>query len=125
MNRRKDNGNFITKIWKSFKHGLDGINYAIENEINTLIMMVISIVLFILCFIFNATIIELAVILVTMGMTFLAEMFNSSIEALGDSVTLEDNKLIKIAKDCATSGVIVTVFIELVVAGVIIIPKII
>ena len=125
MNRRKDNGNIFTKLFKSFKNGLDGINYAIETEINTVIMMIISIVLLVLCFIFDATIIELAVIIVTIGMTFLAEMFNSSIEALGDSITLEDNKLIKIAKDCATSGVIVTVFIELVVAGVILIPKII
>ena len=123
MNRRKDTGNFITKLFKSFKHGLDGINYAIENELNTLIMMLISIVLFILCFIAKTSIIELAIILVTIGMTFLAEMINSSIEALGDSVTLEDNKLIKIAKDCATSGVLVTVFIEFVVAGIILIPK--
>ena len=125
MDRRKDTGNFITKIFKSIRHGLDGIVYAIENETNTLIMMLLSIILFVLCFILKVSLVELAILLVSMGMAFLAEAFNSSIEALGDSVTLEDNKLIKIAKDCATSGVAVTVFIEIIVACIILIPKLV
>ena len=125
MNRRKDNGNFFIKIVKSIRHGFDGIKYAIEYEHNSMIMMVGSIVLFILGILFRISILELVGLLITIGMTFLADAFNSSIEALGDSITLEDHPLVKIAKDCGTTAVMTSIFIELVVAGVIFIPKII
>ena len=125
MNRRKDTGNFFVKIGKSIKHGFDGIKYAIECERNSMIMMVGSLILFIFGIVLKISILELVGLLITIGMTFLADAFNSSVEALGDSITLEDNPLIKVAKDCGTTAVMTSIFIELVVAGVIFIPKII
>ena len=124
-NRRKDEGTFFKKLGTSFKHGVDGIVYAVENELNALIMMILTILTFVLGFLLRISFVELAIIVVCIGVTFALEMVNSAIEALGDAVTLEENKLIKIAKDCGTAGILVMSFISILVGGVIFIPKII
>ena len=124
MLRRKDSGSFLEKIVKSIKHGLNGINYAIEKENNYLILMVISVLILVGGFLLDITIVELAVIILSMGVSFGFEMVNSSIEALADAVTLDKNRLIKISKDCATSALLVSMFVEAVVVGLIYIPKI-
>ena len=47
--RKKDTGNFLIRYWKSFKHAVDGIVYAIENEHNILIMMLYRLKLHQIC----------------------------------------------------------------------------
>ena len=39
LERNKDTGNLIMKYVKSFKHSVDGLVYAIENEINILFLI--------------------------------------------------------------------------------------
>lgn len=124
-NRKKDTGSFFKRYLKSFKHGFDGINYAIEKETNMLVMMMISLIVLVGCFFLKVSTIELAVIVVCIGVVFAAELINCAIEATVDLNTLEENKLAKIAKDSSTGAILILSIISIFVAGIILIPKII
>lgn len=123
--RNKDTGNFLVRYWKSFKHAVDGLIYAIENEHNVLIMMLATIVAFIASFVLNVSKVELALVVICIGTVIACEMINSAIEACVDLETTKENELAKIAKDCASGASLVLSVMSLFVAGIVFVPKII
>lgn len=125
MQRRKDEGNFFTKYFRSFKHGVDGINYAIEKEINIIILMVLTILALAAGYLLGISTIELCIVVLTMGATMATELINCAIEANIDLITLETNELAKISKDCAGAATLILVVISIFIDGIIFIPKII
>lgn len=122
--RKKDTGNFVTRYVKSFRHAIDGIVYAIENEHNILIMMLATIFVLIASFLLDISKLELMLVVICIGTVIACEMLNSAIEACVDLETTEENKLAKIAKDCASGASLVLSVMSLFVAGIIFIPKI-
>lgn len=125
VKRNKDTGNFLERYYKSFRHAVDGIVYAIENEHNVLIMMIATMVTLLLSFILNVSKVELALVVICIGTVIACEMINSAIEACVDLETTKENNLAKIAKDCASGASLVLVVMSIFVAGIIFIPKII
>lgn len=125
VKRNKDKGNFLVRYGKSFKHAVDGIIYAIENEHNILIMMIATIVTLAASFIFNVSKIELALVVICICTVIACKMINSAIEACIDLETIKEHLLAKIAKDCASGATLVLVVMSLFIAGIIFIPKII
>ena len=122
--RKKDTGNFVTRYVKSFRHAIDGIVYAIENEHNILIMMLATIFILIASFLLDISKLELMLVVICIGTVIACEMLNSAIEACVDLETTEENKLAKIAKDCASGAPLVLSVMSFFVAGIIFIPKI-
>lgn len=125
VKRRKDQGSIGRRYLKSFFHSIDGIIYAIENECNILIMMIATIVTLVLSFFLSVSKIELCLIVICICVVIVCEMINSAIEALVDMVTLENNLLAKISKDCASGASLIASIMALCVGCVIFIPKII
>ena len=125
VKRNKDKGNFLVRYAKSFKHAIDGLVYAIENEHNILIMMLATFVALIASFILNISKVELALVVICICVVIACEMINSAIEACVDLTTTKENKLAKIAKDCASGASLVLSVMSLFVAGIVFIPKII
>lgn len=125
MQRRKDEGSFLTKYFRSFKHGVDGIIYSIEKEINIVLIMILTILALIACFLLKVSQIELCLVVLSMTAMMASELINCAVEATVDLITLETNELAKIAKDCASSATLILVFAALTINGVIFIPKII
>lgn len=123
--RNKDKGNILVRYGKSFKHAVDGIIYAIENEQNILVMMIATLVTLIISFILNVSKIELVLVVICIGTVIACEMINSAIEACVDLETTKENTLAKIAKDCASGASLVLSVMSIFVAGIIFIPKII
>lgn len=123
--RKKDKGNFLERYQKSFKHAVDGIIYAIENEHNILIMMVATIVTLLASFILNISKVELGLVVICIGTVIACEMINSAIEACVDLETTKENELAKIAKDCASGASLILSVMSLFIAGIVFIPKII
>lgn len=123
--RNKDTGNFLVRYWKSFKHAVDGLIYAIENEHNVLIMMLATIIAFVASFVLNVSKVELALVVICIGTVIACEMINSAIEACVDLETTKENELAKIAKDCASGASLVLSVMSLFVAGIVFVPKII
>ena len=125
MKRRKDEGSFLTKYIRSFKHGVDGIIYSIEKEINIVILMLLTIIALLGGYLLDISTVELCIVVLTMGATMASELINCAIEAAIDLVTLEDNELAKISKDCAGSATLILVVASIFIDGIIFIPKII
>jgi len=123
--RKKDEGNFLVRYYKSFRHAVDGIVYAIENEHNILIMMLATIVVLIASFLLDVSKIELALVVICICTVIACEMINSAIEACVDLETTQEHPLAKIAKDCASGASLVLSVMSLFVAGIVFIPKII
>lgn len=123
--RKKDTGTPIERYKKSFYHAVDGIIYAIEQEWNLVLIMAFILLILVLCFLFPVTTPELLAIVISSGMLLGSEMLNTSIEALTDLVTTENNKLAKIAKDTVSSTVLIFTVMFITVLGIIFIPKII
>lgn len=125
VKRNKDTGNFLVRYIKSFRHAVDGIVYAIENEHNILIMMLATIVTLIASFLLNVSNIELVLVVICIGTVIACEMINSAIEACVDLTTTKEHKLAKIAKDCASGASLVLSVMSIFVAGIVFVPKII
>ena len=125
MKRRKDEGSFFTKYFRSFKHGVDGIVYSIEKEINIIVIMLLTIIALVVSFLLNISQTELCLVVISMGAMMAAELINCAIEAAVDLVTLETNELAKISKDCAGAATMILVFVNMFILGIIFVPKII
>ena len=125
MKRRKDTGNIFVRYGKSFMHALDGIKYAIENEMNTLVMMLATLVTLVLCFVLKISVIELCFVVMCICSVIAMELVNSAIEACVDLETLKEKELAKIAKDCASGASLMLSIMSLFIGGIIFIPKII
>ena len=124
IKRRKDSGNPILRYKKSFCHALDGIEYAIKNEHNFIIIVLAIIVTTILGFIFKINAYEWLFIITSFGLVFGCELINSAIEAVVDLTTTKINELAKISKDCASGATLVFSIMSFIGALIIFIPKI-
>ena len=125
IERRKDKGNFLVRMYKSFFHGVDGIIYSIEEEKNMLVLMIYCLLLLVLGLVLKVSNIELCILLITASTLFASELINNSVEALSDLYTLDDNKLIKIAKDCTNGSTLLLIVVSIIVACIILIPKLV
>lgn len=125
VKRNKDTGNFLVRYIKSFKHAVNGIVYAIENEHNVLIMMIATLLTLVASFLLGVSKIELALVVICIGTVIACEMINSAIEACVDLETTKEHELAKIAKDCASGASLVLSVMSVFVAGIVFIPKII
>ena len=125
VKRNKDKGNFLVRYVKSFKHAIDGLVYAIENEHNVLIMMIAALVTFSASFFLKISTVELGLVVICICTIIACEMINSAIEACVDLETIKEHPLAKIAKDCASGATLVLVFMSIFIAGIIFVPRII
>lgn len=124
VRRNKDTGTALERYFKSFKHAVDGIVYAIEYEHNMLIIMVAAILVMILSIILPISMMELIIIVILVALVMAAEFINTAIEATIDLVSTKEHPLAKIAKDTASSATLVLSAASLICGIVIFLPKI-
>ena len=108
----------------SFKFAIKGLKSLIKNEHNARVHLVAAIVAIILGIILKISASEWSVLIVVIGVVFLSELFNSSIETIADFVQPEWDDKIRIVKDYSAAAVIISAIISLIVGGIIFIPKI-
>ena len=123
--RNKDQGTAIERYEKSFFHAIDGIVYCIKYEHNILIIMVATVLVVVLGFIYQISIYEWLFVITMIGTISASEMINSSIEATIDLYTTEIHPLAKIAKDTASSATLVLCITALIGGLIIFIPKVV
>jgi diacylglycerol kinase len=109
----------------SFKNAFTGIWTAITTQTNIRIHVLVgSVVLFAAAYL-QIPLAEILVLILTIALVLLAEMVNTSIEFLSDSVTLEHREYIKHTKDVAAGGVLLTTIFAVCIGLIIFIPKLI
>ncbi|MGL6076369.1 MAG: diacylglycerol kinase [Fimbriiglobus sp.] len=111
-------------LWSSFRYAWMGLRYAFLTQRNFRIHTVAGISVTILGVLLQLTPVELAVIALTCGAVITMELANTAIEAVVDlTVKQSFHELAKVAKDCAAAAVMVTAIVAIVVAGCLILPK--
>lgn len=113
------------RILKSFKFSIEGLEYAYLHE-QSLVLHVLVMAFIVSCGVFfKITPIQWVITLVMGALILVAELFNTSIEAVVDLVTEEYHPLAKIAKDTASAACFIA---DMVAAGmwlVVFVPKVI
>lgn len=113
----------IRKHHASFKNAVQGIIWVIKNQNNFQVHLLLSIFAVILGLLLNISAIEMLIIIGAIFLGLVAEMLNTSLEAMTDLITLEWRKEAKIAKD-VSAGMVLLVAIGTFVIGIyIFLPK--
>lgn len=112
------------KLRNSFKFALNGIKQCINNEQNMFIHFTVASIVVIGAFIFRITVTEWMLCLVMIALVFAAELINTSIEAVCDLVSKEENDYVKTAKDTAAGAVLVFSFAAFLIGIMVFLPKI-
>lgn len=109
----------VRKLLDSFNYAIEGIIYAVRTQRNMKIHMVSALLVLTACFFYDLSKIELLAITITISMVIMAELINTAIEFAVDATTNYYHPLVKVAKNVAAGGVLVTA-INAVVVGYII-----
>ena len=108
----------------SFKHAFDGFLYAVRTQPNFRFHLLATFVVILLGIYFSVSLTEWLILIFTINTVLVAEMVNTSIEAMVDLITLERRADAKVAKDVASAMVLVSAILSITVALIIFLPKI-
>ncbi|MDA3881496.1 MAG: diacylglycerol kinase family protein [Prolixibacteraceae bacterium] len=105
-----------------FKPAINGLIMFFKTERNALIHIIVAIAVVVAGFVFGITRTEWILVLLSIGLVLATEALNTSIEKLGDAITLEENLLIKKAKDIAAGAVLIASIIAAIIGLLIFCP---
>jgi diacylglycerol kinase len=111
--------------FKSFKFAFDGIKSLLKYEHNSRIHLFVTIVAITLGIMLKIKSYEWCLLIIVIGIVFLTELLNSSLESLADNIDPELNEKIRNAKDYSAAAVLIAAIVSLVVGLLIFIPKLV
>ena len=120
--RKKQKG--FKKFVNSFQYPIKGLRYAYRNEQNLAVDVGMAMIVVLAGFIFKISVIEWAILVLTIGLVIACELINTAIEATVDLVTEEYHPLAKVAKDTSAAAVFIFAIVAVVVGLIIFGPKI-
>jgi diacylglycerol kinase len=110
--------------FESFGFALNGLLDLFRNEHNSRIHLLAAIGAIALGIFLKINQVEWCLVIMVIGIVFLTELLNSSLETLADVVDPELNEKIRKAKDYAAAAVLISAVLSVVIGGIIFIPKI-
>lgn len=120
------NGKFKSEDFlKSQGYARNGVKLIFRNERNFRIDLVVSILVVIAGFLFDIEHSDWIAISLVISMVFTAEVINSSIEALCDTVSQDYKVNIKYAKDVSAGAVLISAIVSVITGLIVFIPYII
>lgn len=109
----------------SFRYALSGIKSSLINEPNIRVHFIVAFLTLLAAFFLTVTQVELAILILTIGLVITLELVNTAVEAVVDIVSPEIRPLAKVAKDVCAAAVLTSsataFFVGLVILG----PKVI
>ena len=120
----KGKGISFGRLMRSFGYAFNGIRWMIRNEQNAKIHLIALLAVVAAGIYLHLSLSEWIVIVIVSGGVFAAEAFNTSIEALSDTISPEYNKKIKGVKDFAAGAVLIATVTAIIVGVIIFLPKI-
>ena len=110
---------------QSFKFAFKGITEFFISEHNALIHLTFTIAVIVFGIWLSISRLEWIIVICLIGIVFMAELFNTAVEKLCDSITLEYNEKIKKAKDLSAAAVLVIAIAAALIGLIIFIPRLI
>lgn len=112
------------RITRSFRFAFSGIKEALKSEPNLKIHFLLAFLAFVLAYILKFSSVEWAILVITIGLVWILELINTSLEAIVDLVSPEVKEKAKNAKDVAASAVLISALTSLLVGAFLFLPKI-
>lgn len=109
---------------RSFGYAGNGLRHFFSKEINAKIHLSCAILVVLAALFLKLNALEWAAILLSIGLVFATEIINSTIEHLADVISPEKKPAIKVVKDMAAAAVLISAIISLVIATLILLPKV-
>ncbi|MBW4611844.1 MAG: diacylglycerol kinase family protein [Desmonostoc vinosum HA7617-LM4] len=107
----------------SFKYAWAGISYSFQTQRNFRIHVSVCALAIAMSVFLHLQAVEIAIIGITSGLVLALELLNTAIESLVDlTVKQTYHELAKIAKDCAAGAVLISAFVAVLVAAVLLLP---
>ncbi len=110
---------------RSFGFAFQGFAHLFKTEHNAWLHLSVSVVVIGVGVWFSLSATEWIVIILCIGMVFVAEIFNTAIEHLGDAISEEKNEMIGKAKDLAAAGVLLSTIVAVVIGLILFMPHLI
>jgi diacylglycerol kinase len=114
----------LIERFRSFRYAFRGIWALLKYEHNARIHLFILIVVVVAGFLFRIPGSAWMAIFFVSGLVFVSECFNTAVEYLSDQITDEENTNIRMAKDVAAAGVLISAIISVLTGVIIFLPEI-
>ncbi|MEH2213014.1 diacylglycerol kinase [Nostoc sp.] len=125
-NEREFSWKVASNLFVSFKYAWAGISYSFQTQRNFRIHVSVCALAIALSVFLHLQAVEIAVIGITSGLVLALELLNTAIESVVDlTVKQTYHDLAKIAKDCAAGAVLVSAFVAMLVAGTLLLPRLV
>ncbi|MBS3753861.1 MAG: diacylglycerol kinase family protein [Anaerolineales bacterium] len=115
---------FFKSRWQSIRIAFEGVVFLFRTQKNAWIHASITVFVVLLGLLIRLNRLEWVLILLTMGVVWAAESFNTAMEVLVDFVSPEQQPMAKICKDVSAAGVLITAGISVLVGLLIFLPHI-
>lgn len=102
-------------LWSSFRHAFAGFWYVLRTQRNAWIHAILTATAFGLAVLVRLDRSEWILLLLVTGMVWVAEIFNTALEALVDLTNPETHPLARVAKDTAAAAVLFAAAVALLV----------
>lgn len=109
----------------SFKYAFNGLRLLFLEEHNSRIHLVAALCAILAGILFKISLFEWIALTFAIGLVFVVETVNSSIENTADLIGLEKNNKIKRIKDLSAAAVLISAICALVIGALVFIPRII
>jgi diacylglycerol kinase len=109
---------------RSFRFAFRGIILLIRQEHNARIHLFAALTVVVLGILLKVSHVEWIFLTLIIGLVFICELFNSSVERLSDTIQLERSEKIRDVKDYAAGAVLISAVISAIVGAIIFLPKI-
>jgi len=113
------------KLFRSFGYALDGIYLAVKLDQNVRFHLITSVLVIILSFVLTISTVEFLFIFMAIFFVMISEMVNTAIEEMTNLIIKEHHASARVAKDVAAGAVLLSAVFAVIVASIILIPKII
>jgi diacylglycerol kinase (ATP) len=106
---------FFRSRARSFRYAFAGWWYVIRTQRNAWIHTVISIAVLFVALLLRLTARDMAVLVVTIAMVWMAEFLNTALEAVVDLASPQLHPLAKVGKDVGAAAVLITALAAIIV----------
>lgn len=121
----KRNKKGLKSLIESFAYAEEGIVHAVCSERNMRIHLLAAILVIFTCMVLEVSLMDMAILTLTIGFVIVCEMVNTAIEIVVDLITESYNEKAKHAKDVAAGAVLFSAFTSVLVAYFVFYEKII
>ncbi len=114
MDNKPEREKGVVRIWAAFFYSLNGLQFAITNEIAFLQETCIYVVLLIILYFLPLSITFKCILFFANTIVLLVELLNSAIESIVDMTSFEYHILAKRAKDLGSAAVLISIIAAIV-----------